>query len=215
MGTDSLGSDVFSRVVYGSRISIESALISVGLALLIGVPVGLISGYFRGFWDEWLVMRIVDSIQAFPFLILALVIAAILGGGLGFAMIAIGIGFTPAFVRITRAQVLTVRSLDYVEAARAIGAGNIRIMLQHVLPNLNAPADERRLLLKPALDVSRGLNLYPRSFIEQIEGVPGTADTAHDPQGGAHHELHEHPARRVEQDVRIGPRPEVSDGCAV
>ena len=80
MGTDSLGSDVFSRVVYGSRISVESALISVGLALLVGVPVGLVSGYFRGFWDEWVVMRVVDSIQAFPFLILALVIAAILGG---------------------------------------------------------------------------------------------------------------------------------------
>ena len=79
---------------------------------------GLVSGYFRGFWDEWVVMRVVDSIQAFPFLILALVIAAILGGGLGFAMIAIGIGFVPAFVGITRAQELTVRGLDYVEAAR-------------------------------------------------------------------------------------------------
>ena len=99
MGTDSLGSDVFSRVVYGARISLESSLISVGIALLVGVPVGLTSGYFRGFWDEWVVMRIVDSIQAFPFLILALVIAAILGGGLGYAMIAIGIGFMPAFVQ--------------------------------------------------------------------------------------------------------------------
>src|SRR5215203_5522709 len=139
MGTDSLGSDVFSRVVYGSRISIESALISVGIAVLVGVPVGLMSGYFRGFWDEWVVMRIVDSVQAFPFLILALVIAAILGGGLGYAMIAIGIGFTPAFVRITRAQVLTVRGLDYVEAARAVGAGNLRIMIRHVLPNSLPP----------------------------------------------------------------------------
>src|SRR3712207_5509122 len=105
----------------------------------IGVPLGLVSGYFRGFWDEWVLMRIVDSIQAFPFLILALVIAAVLGGGLGFAMIAIGIAFIPNFVRITRAQVLTVRGLDYVEAARAVGATNARIMIRHVLPNSLPP----------------------------------------------------------------------------
>jgi peptide/nickel transport system permease protein len=139
MGTDSLGSDVFSRVVYGARISLEASLISVGLAIGVGVPLGLVSGYFRGFWDEWIVMRAVDSIQAFPFLILALVIAAVLGGGLGFAMIAIGIAFIPNFVRITRAQVLTVRGLDYVEASRAVGAGNARIMLRHVLPNSLPP----------------------------------------------------------------------------
>jgi len=139
MGTDSLGSDVFSRVVYGARISLESSLISVGIAILVGVPIGLTSGYFRGFWDEWIVMRIVDSLQAFPFLILALVIAAILGGGLGYAMIAIGIGFIPAFVRIARAQVLTIRSLDYVEAAKATGTGNTMILLRHVLPNSLPP----------------------------------------------------------------------------
>ncbi len=139
MGTDSLGGDVFSRVVFGARISLYSSLVSVGIALLIGVPVGLTSGYFRGIWDEWIVMRVVDSLQAFPFLILALVIAAILGGGLGYAMIAIGIGFIPAFVRITRAQVLTVRSLDYVDAARAIGTGHTGIMLRHVLPNSLPP----------------------------------------------------------------------------
>ncbi len=139
MGTDSLGGDVFSRVVFGARISLYSSLISVGIALLIGVPVGLTAGYFRGIWDEWIVMRVVDSLQAFPFLILALVIAAVLGGGLGYAMIAIGIGFIPAFVRITRAQVLTVRSLDYVDAARAIGTGHVGIMLRHVLPNSLPP----------------------------------------------------------------------------
>jgi ABC-type dipeptide/oligopeptide/nickel transport system permease subunit len=139
MGTDSLGSDVFSRVVYGARISLQASLISVGIAMGVGVPLGLISGYFRGFWDEWILMRIVDSIQAFPFLILALVIAAVLGGGLGFAMIAIGIAFIPNFVRITRAQVLTVRGLDYVEAARAVGVGNLRIMTHHVLPNSLPP----------------------------------------------------------------------------
>jgi ABC-type dipeptide/oligopeptide/nickel transport system permease subunit len=138
-GTDSLGSDVFSRVVYGARISLVSSFISVGIAMLVGVPVGLTSGYFRGFWDEWVVMRIVDSIQAFPFLILALVIAAILGGGLGYAMVAIGIGFIPAFVRITRAQVLSIRNRDYVQAARAVGVSHLNIMVRHVLPNSLPP----------------------------------------------------------------------------
>jgi ABC-type antimicrobial peptide transport system permease subunit len=145
MGTDSLGSDVFSRVVYGARISLGSSSISVGIALLVGVPVGLTSGYFGGFWDEWIVMRVVDSLQTFPFLILALVIAAILGGGMGYAMIAIGIGFIPAFVRIRRAQVLTVRGLDYVDAARSIGTSHARIMLRHVLPILFRRSWSRRL----------------------------------------------------------------------
>ena len=138
-GTDNLGQDVFSRVVFGARISLMASLISVGIALLIGVPVGLTSGYFRGIWDEWIVMRVVDSIQAFPFLILALIIAAVLGGGLGYAMLAIGLTFVPAFVRITRAQVLSIRSRDFVDAARAVGVSNLSIMVRHVLPNSLPP----------------------------------------------------------------------------
>ncbi|MCZ8511988.1 ABC transporter permease [Paenibacillus filicis] len=139
LGTDDLGRDTYSRLLYGARLSIQAALVSVGIAVLIGVPIGLVTGYFRGFWDEWVVMRIVDAMQAFPSLILALAMAAALGGGFYNAMIAIGIGFTPAFVRITRAQVLTVRNLEYIQAAKAIGARNWRIMFLHVLPNSMAP----------------------------------------------------------------------------
>lgn len=139
LGTDDLGRDTFSRLVYGARLSIEAAVISVGIAVVIGVPIGLLAGYYRGFWDEWVIMRIVDAMQAFPSLILALAMAAALGGGFVNAMIAIGIGFIPSFVRITRAQVLTVRNLEYVQAAKAIGASDLRIMFLHVLPNAIAP----------------------------------------------------------------------------
>lgn len=139
LGTDDLGRDTFSRLVYGARLSIQAAVISVALAVAIGVPVGLITGYFRGFWDEWIVMRIVDAIEAFPSLILALAMAAALGGGFHNAMIAIGIGFLPSFIRITRAQVMTVAGLEYVQAAKAIGANHWRVMFFHVLPNSIAP----------------------------------------------------------------------------
>jgi peptide/nickel transport system permease protein len=139
LGTDDLGRDTFSRLVYGARLSLQAAVISVGIAVLIGVPIGLITGYYRGFWDEWVVMRIVDAMQAFPSLILALAMAAALGGGFFNAMVAIGLGFLPSFIRITRAQVLSVRNLEFVQAARAIGANNWRIMFLHVLPNSMGP----------------------------------------------------------------------------
>jgi peptide/nickel transport system permease protein len=107
MGTDDLGRDIFSRMVYGARISLQAALIAVGLAFAVGVPIGIATGYYRGFWDDWVVMRIVDALQAFPSLILALAIAAALGGGFYNAMVAVGIGFTPAFVRLARGQSIT------------------------------------------------------------------------------------------------------------
>lgn len=139
LGTDDLGRDSFSRLVFGARLSIQAAIISVAIAVAIGVPIGLISGYVGGFWDEWVVMRIVDAFQAFPSLILALAMAAALGGGFYNAMIAIGIGFIPSFVRITRAQVMTVKNLEYVQAAKAIGSSHLRIMFRHVLPNTMGP----------------------------------------------------------------------------
>lgn len=139
MGTDDLGRDIFSRMVYGARISLQAALIAVGLAFCVGVPIGIASGYFRGFWDEWVVMRIVDALQAFPSLILALALSAALGGGFYNAMVAVGIGFAPAFIRLARGQAMTIRNLDYVMAARSVGAGDLRIMWRYVLPNAMAP----------------------------------------------------------------------------
>lgn len=151
-GTDDLGRDIFSRVVYGARISIEAALISVGIAMLIGVPIGLLSGYYRGFWDEWIVMRSVDAMQAFPFLILALAISAVLGSGFGNAMLAIGIGFAPAFVRITRGQVLTIRNMEYIQAARSVGVKDARIIFRHILPNALNP-----IMIQATLAMASGI----------------------------------------------------------
>ncbi|PAE40138.1 ABC transporter permease [Bacillus sp. 7884-1] len=151
-GTDDLGRDIYSRVVYGAQISIKAALLSVGIAILIGVPIGLLSGYFGGFWDEWVVMRSVDAMQAFPFLILALAIAAVLGNGFGNAMIAIGIGFAPAFIRITRGQVLQLRNMEYILAAKATGVKDLRIIFSHILPNALNP-----IIIQSTLAMAAGI----------------------------------------------------------
>jgi peptide/nickel transport system permease protein len=135
MGTDELGRDELSRVIYGAQISLQAAIYAVGLAALAGIPIGMLVGYYRGFWDEWIVMRIVDALQAFPFLILALALAATLGAGFGNAMIAISVGFAPGFIRIARAQALAVAQQDYILAARALGVRDGRILLRHILPN--------------------------------------------------------------------------------
>src|SRR6267154_4113725 len=137
-GTDDLGRDILSRVMYGARASLMAGAISVGIALSIGVPLGLLSGYRGGFIDA-LISRITDAMLACPFLILAIALAAFLGPSLSDAMIAIGISATPIFIRLTRAQVLHVKVEDYVEAARALGNPHLRIALRHILPNIVPP----------------------------------------------------------------------------
>jgi len=137
-GTDEIGRDVLSRVIYGTRASLLAGLVSVCISLALGVPIGLAAGYLGG-WIDTLVSRLTDAMLACPFLILAIALAAFLGPSLTNAMIAIGISATPVFVRLTRAQVLAVKVEDYIEAARALGNPHWRIALRHVLPNVVAP----------------------------------------------------------------------------
>ena len=137
-GTDNFGRDIFTRVLYGTRISLPMGLISVGLALGISLVSGLLAGYYGG-WTDAFVMRAVDVMLAFPGLLLALAIVATLGPSLENAMIAVGLSAAPTFIRVVRAGVLSAREFDYVEAARAVGAPDYIIMARHILPNIIAP----------------------------------------------------------------------------
>jgi len=138
LGTDAVGRDILSRLVYGARFSLFIGLVVVSVALAGGVFIGLIAGYFRG-WIETMIMRLMDIILALPSLLLALVLVAILGPGLINAMIAFAVVQQPHFVRLTRAAVISERGRDYVTATRLIGASPFRLMVKTILPNCMAP----------------------------------------------------------------------------
>ena len=134
-GTDDLGRDGLSRVVWGARISMQAGVFSILLAMLVGVPIGLCAGYYRGALDQ-VIMRLTDAWLAFPFLILAIGLVTILGPSLTNATLAIGLGATPTYIRLTRGLVLSISQEDYVNGARALGAGDRRVMARHILPNI-------------------------------------------------------------------------------
>ncbi len=138
MGTDEFGRDVLSRVIWGAQASLQAGATAATIALVVGLVLGMFAAYYGGRADN-LIMRTMDVVLAFPYILLAIAIVAILGPGLRNAMIAIGIVYIPHYARVVRGAVLSVRARDYVEAARALGARDGRIMWQHVLPNTLAP----------------------------------------------------------------------------
>jgi peptide/nickel transport system permease protein len=138
LGTDKLGRDVMSRLLIGARQSLEMGVVAVAIAATIGITIGAIAGYYGG-WTDNLCMRFLDIYQAVPMFLLCVTLAAILGPSLQNAIIALGVGTVPGYARLMRASVLTVREKEYVEAARAVAASDLRIIVEHILPNAIAP----------------------------------------------------------------------------
>lgn len=151
LGTDDVGRDVLSRLIYGARASLAAGVVSVAIAFAVGVPFGLIAGYF-GRWADACISRVTEALLACPFLILAIAFSAFLGPSLTNAMIAIGISASPIFARLTRGQVLAVKTEDYVEGARAIGASDFRIITRYILPNAFPP-----LLVQATLTIAAAI----------------------------------------------------------
>jgi peptide/nickel transport system permease protein len=151
LGTDDIGRDILSRMIWGARASLMAGVFSVGIAVAIGVPLGLISGYFGG-WVDMIISRVTEAFLAMPFLVMAIALAAFLGPSLFNAMIAIGLSAMPLFVRLTRGQVLSVKTEDYVEGARSIGLGHYQIITRYILPNVFSP-----LLVQASLTIATAI----------------------------------------------------------
>ena len=203
-GQDELGRDILSRVIYGARISLTAGLAAVALATVVGTIVGLAAGYL-GRWPDSLLMRLMDVLLAFPSILLAIVIVSILGPSLANAMLAIGIVFIPQIARVVRSAVISVRERDYIEAERALGAGDVQIVFSGVLPNSMAPLIVQATLTLATAILDVAALSFPRPRSPRSD--PGVGRDAHRRLPQRVRRLPPGPARHYLPRYRYSPLP--------